>query len=161
GTGTDEQAQLAGAGPAAEVGQHRRRVGARQPLVFRHAVTPFAEKSPLSGWQAGAPRSTAASTAVAEAVAEGIIQLGVVVDLADGGVDVVLDAAERDGVAAEENVAGTPVAVARLADRPDVDQRFPVVEAVDIVELLGRAVRVVALRGLLGEDARDVDVAVE
>src|SRR5438105_13760975 len=69
------------------------------------------------------------SPAVAQAVAEEVLQLRDRVDLADGGLDVVLDPPVADGVAVEQDVAGAPVAVARLADGADVAQRLAAVEA--------------------------------
>src|SRR5258708_28709682 len=49
-----------------------------------------------------------------------------------------LDALEAHHVVVEHDVAGPPVAVARLADRADVDQRLACVELMDVVDLLGR-----------------------
>src|SRR6266516_4353979 len=84
---------------------------------------------------------------VAEAVAQEIVEIGDVVDLANGGVDVVFDALETHDVSVEHDVAGAPVAVARLADRADVDQRLARVELVDVVDLLG-GVELVEVLGL-------------
>src|SRR5437764_15392363 len=70
------------------------------------------------------------SATVAEAVAEEILQLGNGVDLLHRGFDVILDPAIANGVAIEQDVAGPPVAVARLADRADVAKRLALVEGV-------------------------------
>ena len=73
----------------------------------------------------------------AQPVAEEVFQVGDGVDLLDRRLDVVLDPAEADGVVVEQDVAGPPVAVARLADRADVAQRLAAVELVLVVDLLG------------------------
>ena len=86
------------------------------------------------------------SAPVAEPVAEEVLQVGDGVDLLDRRLDVVLDAAVADGVAVEQDVAGPPVAVARLADRADVAQRLAAVELVGVVDLLG-AVELVQVVG--------------
>src|SRR5207253_8536801 len=69
--------------------------------------------------------------------------------------------AVADGVAVEQDVAGPPVAVARLAHRADVAERLALVELVGVIELLGAAELVEVLGDLLGEDAGDVGVALE
>ena len=61
----------------------------------------------------------------------------------------------------EHDVAGAPVAVARLADRADVAERLAAVEAVLVVDLLGAVELVDVLGDLFGEDAGDVRVALE
>src|SRR5947209_706973 len=94
--------------------------------------------------------------AFAEAVAEEILQVVDGVNLLDRRLDVVLDAAVADRLVVEQDVAGPPVAVARLADRADVAQRLAAVEAVDVLNLVG-AVELEAL----GKDARHVRVPLE
>src|SRR5262245_25731081 len=105
--------------------------------------------------------AAASSTAIAETVAEEVFQFGNGVDLANGRLDVVLDAAIADGGPVEQNVAGAPVAVARLTHRADVAERLALVEVVDVLEFLGTAELIEVLGDLLGEDAGDVRVALE
>ena len=64
------------------------------------------------------------STPIAKAVAEEVVQVGDVADLADRRLDIIFDTAETDEFALEEDVAGARVAVARLADGADVDDRL-------------------------------------
>src|SRR5205085_12598450 len=93
---------------------------------------------------------------LAEPVAEEVVEVVDAVDVLDRRLDVVLDPAEADGFVVQQDVTGPPVAIARLADRADVAQRLAAVEPVDRVDLL----RAVELQ-VLGEDARDVGVALE
>src|SRR6476659_10106540 len=101
------------------------------------------------------------SPAVAETIAEKVLQLRDGINLLDGGINVVLDAAVADGVAVEQDVAGAPVAVARLTDRADVAQRLAAVEFVAVVDLIGAAELVEIVRHLLNEDAGNVRMALE
>ena len=55
----------------------------------------------------------------------------------DRRLEVVLDPAVADRLAVEQDVAGPPVAVARLADRADVAQGLAAVELVGVVDFLG------------------------
>src|SRR4051794_2043305 len=81
--------------------------GARTLLLFclsSFDLRPLDLRSPHGDW----------SSAVAEAVAEEVLQVGDRVDFLDGRFQVVLDAAEADGVVIEQDVAGARVAVAGL-----------------------------------------------
>src|SRR5262245_19737059 len=107
------------------------------------------------------PASDRPLRAGAEPVPQRPVEVGDRVDLAHGGVDVVLDASVADGVVVEQDVAGARVAVARLADGADVAQRLAAVEVVGVVDLLGAVELVALLPHLLDEDAGDVRVALE
>src|SRR5260370_5356764 len=124
---------------------------ARGPSQGRAARPWLAPRARLDFW----------SAPVAEAVAQEIVEVRNVVDLADGRVDVVLDPLEAHHVVVEHDVAGPPIAVARLTDRADVDQRFARVELVDVVDLLGRVELVKVLGLALREDPRDMRVPLE
>src|SRR4051812_23731831 len=68
--------------------------------------------------------------AFAKTVAEEVVQVRDVVNLVASLLPVVFNAAELDHVIIEDDVAGPPVAVARLADRADVAERLAAVELV-------------------------------
>src|SRR5579875_486350 len=55
-------------------------------------------------------------TSAAQAVGKKIIEFIDFADFSDGRFNIVLDAAKTDGGAIQENVGGTPVGIARLAD---------------------------------------------
>ena len=67
-------------------------------------------------------------------IAEEVVQLGDVVDLVGGHAEIVVDAAEGELAVFLNDVAGAVVAVARLADRADVDHELLAVVAVDVVD---------------------------
>ena len=92
------------------------------------------------------PRSS--SAALAQPLAQGVVELGHGADLLHGGLDVVGDAAELEGVAVEQHVAGPRVAVARLADAADVAEGLAAVEPVDVLDLV-RGVELVQVFGRL------------
>ena len=98
---------------------------------------------------------------LAESVAQHGVQVLLGMDLAHGGFHVVFDAAEADCVSFQQNVTGTPVAVARLTHRADVAQRLAPVESVGVAEFFGAAEVVALARALLGEDAGNVGVALK
>jgi hypothetical protein len=83
-----------------------------------------------------------------------VVQVGDGVDLSHRRLHVVLDPAEADGVAIEQDVAGTRIVVSRLAHGADVDEDLAAVEAVAAADLLGGMVS-----EALGEDPGDVRVA--
>src|SRR5262249_58299541 len=116
---------------------------------------------PLSSGPAFRAAVNGRSAAVAETPAEEIVEVWIVADLADRRVNVVLDAAEGDRVALEQDVAGAPVAIARLAYRADIHHRLALVEKMDGVDLLRTQEAIRATRPLLDEDAGDVGVTVE
>src|SRR5579871_2615344 len=101
-----------------------------------------------------------ASLPLPQPIPQPVLQAPRVVDFPHRRVDVVLDATEADGVAVEQDVAGPPVAVARLAHRPDVDGGLAVAEPDNVATLLG-AGEVPDAGGPLGEDAGDVRVPLE
>src|SRR5262249_54869924 len=92
----------------------------------------------------------------AQAVAEEVLEVRNGVDFLDRRLDIVLDAAVADGVAVEDHVARSPIAVTRLTDGPDVAQSLVAVELEGVVNVF----RAVELK-VLGEYARDVSVALE
>src|SRR6185312_8022808 len=92
---------------------------------------------------------------------EEVVEIGNVVDLLDRRLDVVLDAAEAERVAVEQDIAGPPVAVARLADRADVDERLAGIELVGVVDLF-RRMELVQVFGLaLSENTGDVRMSLK
>src|SRR5438128_11654838 len=72
--------------------------------------------------------------ALAEPIAQKILQVVDPVNLLDRRLHVVLDAAEADRLVVEQDVAGPPVAVARLADRADVAERLAAVQFVGVFD---------------------------
>ena len=61
-----------------------------------------------------------------EPIAESVRQVGSIIDLVRGLVEIVLDPAVRHGllIEVEHNVAGTVVVITWLADAANIDQHF-------------------------------------
>src|ERR1700737_1291206 len=95
-------------------------------------------------------------TPLPKSIAQKIIELGNVVDLLDGFIERILDTLKTQGArrlasaagsgrmlelpaatTVEHHVAGGRVAVARLADRADIDHRFFVGQTVFVSDLFG------------------------
>src|ERR1051325_567256 len=101
------------------------------------------------------------SASIAEPIAEKVIQIGNLMDLANRRVDVILDAAEVHVRTIKQNIASTPIAVARLADGADIDHRFASIELVQVVDFFGRAELVRVILQTFGEHAGNVSMALE
>src|SRR4051794_1120258 len=101
------------------------------------------------------------SAAVAETVAQEIVEIRDVVDFLNGGIDIVFHAAKADFVAVEEDITGTPIAVAGLTDGADVDEGLPVIEFMMILDFVGRVELVQIFGEALREHAGNVRVSLE
>src|SRR6185437_10280745 len=101
------------------------------------------------------------SPSIAKTVAEKILQLGDGIDLLDGRIDVVFNAAITNGFAIEQDVAGAPVAVARLTDRSDLAQCLATIEPMAVIDLFGTAELIQVVGHLLDEDARHMGMTLE
>src|SRR5579875_284065 len=95
---------------------------------------------------------SSSSPPITKAIPEKIFQFRDRVNLPNGRVDIVFDAAIPNGVVVEQNVAGTPVAIARLADRANVAQRLAAIETMDILDFFRTAELVQVVGHLLDED---------
>src|SRR5262249_7732149 len=118
---------------------YRRSVSCRR---YRSPIISFISKESLS--------------AVAQTIAQEVFEVGDFVNLPNGGVDVVLDAAILDRVVIEQHVTSTPIAVAWLTDGADVAQGLSTVELINVIDLVGT----VELEAV-GEDAGDVRMPLE
>src|SRR4051812_11036917 len=91
----------------------------------------------MGAWEAGSWKLEAGSqkslTADEQPIPEVIPQIAVLVDQLLRLLDVVLDAAPLDALAVEDDVARARIAVARLADAADVDDRLARIDAPPVV----------------------------
>src|SRR2546421_10145519 len=76
------------------------------------------------------------STAVTQSIAKKVFQVGDCVNLLDCRIYVVLNATVANRFAIEEDIAGAPIAVARLADRADIAKGLAPVQVVDVIDFL-------------------------
>src|SRR5262245_13280257 len=93
------------------------------------------------------------STSFPQPIAEEVVEIGDVVNLADGDLEIVIDPAIADALAVVKHVTGPRVEVARLPDRADVAKGLSAVEVVIQADIIRRQ----ELQAL-GEDAGDVRV---
>lgn len=100
------------------------------------------------------PSSLRCLSPLPEAITKQVVYVVDVADFPDRGCHIVLDATEVNGRAVEQDVTRTPIAVTGLAHGTDVNQRFLVIEAVDIIDFFRAAEAEV-----FGEDTGDVGVA--
>src|SRR5712692_2079692 len=104
----------------------------------------------------GAEGQTKALAPVAQTISEEVFQVGDGVNLLDRGINIVLDSAVANRLAVEEDVAGAPIPVARLAHRTDIAEGLATVQVIDVLNFF-RAVEFQAFR----EDAGHVRVTLK
>ena len=80
---------------------------------------------------------------VAETIAEEVFKFGDVINLFDSRIDIVFYPTVFDGFAIEENVTGTPVAIAGLANGANVDHGLATIVGVFVGDVF-RAVELQA-----------------
>ncbi len=88
-----------------------------------------------------------------DAISQEVVQFRNVVYLLGRFVEIVAHPFEVDDIVVQDNVGSPIVAIARLADRTDIDQGFFITQFISVVDLLGKE-----LVQTFGEHARDVSV---
>src|SRR5438445_13470144 len=96
------------------------------------------------------------ATADTQSIAKKVFQVGDCVNLLDCRIYVVLNATVANRFAIEEDIAGAPIAVARLTNRADIAKGLAPVQVVDVIDFL----RAMELQGF-GEYTGHMRVALE